>query len=73
MSESTTFVYNDIKVDMSMEQMQALLQKLPARGWYPDYATVHRMPADTAVGVICKTKNGMSMFFGIEVDGYCHT
>lgn len=73
MSNLTTFVYNDIKVEMTMDQMQALLQKLPSRGWNVNYATVHRMPSDTAIGVVCKTNNGMSMFFGIEQDGYCHT
>jgi hypothetical protein len=73
MSIKTSFVYNDIKVEMTMEQMMALFQQLPSRGWTPDYATVHRMPADTCIGVVCKTNSGMSMFFGIEEDGYCHT
>jgi hypothetical protein len=60
-------------VAMTLAQFETVFNKLPQRGWKPDLSTLHRLPADTCVGVTCSADSGAKMFFGIETNGYAHT
>lgn len=60
-------------VTITGAQLDAIV-RLMKNGWKVDLTTISKLPADTCVMVaVVGEKTGMSMFMGIEADGYTHS
>ena len=58
---------------VSTEQFESIA-KLSGKGWFPQWDTLQKLPAEQCVVVVCHTKDKtQSIVFGIEPDGYAHT
>ena len=65
------FTINGVQV--STEQFYSIAS-LSTRGWFPQWDTLQKLPAEQCVVVVCKTSDkSQSIVFGIEPDGYTHT